>query len=162
MKINIYTQEQAKTLIDAMPNLEYLNDEPINDDIPSDKVEEEIVINIPLIKLVDIEFDPVFKKLNEFYSMNKTKEDNFQKLIEEFNNFGKKLKNSKDSNDDSNKTMKLYIFLNSKLNKIKEEAKNKNNKNNQKSLALLSNAFEENNKIKNKFSKSKDKKKNQI
>ena len=142
-----------------MPNLEYLNDEPINEDKPSDKVEEERVINIPLIKLVDIEFEPVFKKLNEFYSMNKTKEDNFQKLIEEFNNFGKKLKNSKDSNDDSNKTMKLYIFLNSKLNKIKEEAKNKNNKNNQKSLALLSSAFEENNKIKNKFSKSKDKQK---
>ena len=67
LKINIYTQEQAKNLIDAMPNLEYLNDEPINEDINSDKAEEEIVINIPLVKLVDIEFEPVFKKLNEFY-----------------------------------------------------------------------------------------------
>ena len=160
LKINIYTQEQAKNLIDAMPNLEYLNDEPINEEINSDKAEEEIVINIPLVKLVDIEFEPVFQKLNEFYSMNKTKEDNFQKLIEEFNNFGKKLKNSKNNNkDDSNKTMKLYTFLNNKLNKIKEEANNKNNKYNQKSLALLSSVIEENNKIKNKFNKIKTKQK---
>ena len=159
LKINIYTQEQAKNLIDAMPNLEYLNDEPINEDIASDKAEEEIVINIPLVKLIDLEFEPVFKKLKQFFSMNKTKEDNFQKLIEEFNNFGKKLKNSKNSNDDSNKTLKLYNFLNSKLNKIKEEANNKNNKYNQKSLALLSTVFEENNKIKNKFSKSKTRQK---
>ena len=161
LKINIYTQEQAKNIIDAMPNLEYLNDEPINEEINSDKAEEEIVINIPLVKLVDIEFEPVFKKLNEFYSMNKTKEDNFQKIIEEFNNFGKKLKNSKNSNnkDDSNKTMKLYTFLNNKLIKIKEEANNKNKKYNQKSLALLSSVIEENNKIKNKFNKSKIKQK---
>ena len=161
LKINIYTQEQAKNLIDAMPNLEYLNDEPINEDINSDKAEEEIVINIPLVKLVDIEFEPVFKKLNEFYGMNKAKEDNFQKIIEEFNTFGKKLKNSKNNNnkDDSNKTMKLYTFLNNKLNKIKEETNNKNNKYNQKSLALLSSVIEENNKIKNKFNKSKTKKK---
>ena len=163
LKINIYTQEQAKNLIDAMPNLEYLNDEPINEEINSDKAEEEIVINIPLVKLVDIEFEPVFQKLNEFYIMNKTKEDNFQKLIEEFNNFGKKIKNSKNNNNkdesNSNKTMKLYTFLNNKLNKIKEEANNKNNKYNQKSLALLSSVIEENNKIKNKFNKSKTKQK---
>ena len=161
LKINIFTQEQAKNIIDAMPNLEYLNDEPINEDINSDKAEEEIVINIPLIKLVDIKFETVFKKLNEFYSMNKTKENNFLKLIEEFNNFGKKLKNSKNNNnkDDSNKTMKLYTFLNNKLNKIKEEANNKNNKYNQKSLSLLSSVIEENNKIKNKSNKSKSKQK---
>jgi len=159
LKINIYTQEQAKTIIDAMPNLEYLNDEPINEDIASNKGEEEIVINIPLIKLVDIEFEPVFKKLNKFYNMNKTKEDNFQKLIEEFNNFGKKLKSSKNSDDNSNKTMKLYTFLNNKLNKIKEEANNKNNKYNKKSLALLTSIIEENNKIKNKSKKSKSKQK---
>lgn len=162
LKINIYTQEQAKNIIDAMPSLEYLNDEPINEDLNSDKAEEEIVINIPLIKLVDIEFEPVFKKLNEFYNMNKAKEDNFQKLIEEFNNFGKKIKitkNNTNNKDDSNKTMKLYTFLNNKLNKIKEEANNKNNKYNQKSLALLSSVIEENNKIKNKFNKSKIKQK---
>jgi hypothetical protein len=161
LKINIFTQEQAKNIIDAMPNLEYLNDEPINEDINSDKAEEEIVINIPLIKLVDIKFETVFKKLNEFYSMNKTKENNFLKLIEEFNNFGKKLKNTKNINnkDDSNKTMKLYTFLNNKLNKIKEEANNKNNKYNQKSLSLLSSVIEENNKIKNKSNKSKSKQK---
>jgi hypothetical protein len=55
--------------------------------------------------------------------------------------------------------MKLYTFLNNKLNKIKEETNNKNNKYNQKSLALLSSVIEENNKIKNKFNKSKTKKK---
>ena len=56
--------------------------------------------------------------------------------------------------------MKLYTFLNNNLNKIKE-AINKNNKYNQKSLALLSSVIEEKNKIKNKFNKSKTRKKNQ-
>ena len=55
--------------------------------------------------------------------------------------------------------MKLYTFLNNNLNKIKEEAINKNNNYNQKSLALLSSVIEEKNKIKNKFNKSKTKKK---
>lgn len=101
LKINIYSIEQAKTIIDSMPNLEYLNDEPINDDSERSKEEsfqnnerenkEEVIINIPLNKLIDKTFILVFIKLNEFYNINKDKKKDFQKIIENFNDFEKKI-----------------------------------------------------------------------
>ena len=58
LKINIFTQEQAKTIIDSMPNLEYLNDEPINDDLipPKEKKQEKNII-----KILDNNYKSVFK-----------------------------------------------------------------------------------------------------
>ena len=171
LKINIYTQEQAKDLIENMPNLEFLNDEPINDE--SEKfenseelkecniavAEEEVLKNIPLSKLVDKTFIPVFKKFKEFYSLNKGKEKDFQKIIKDFNNLGKKLNisqninNEKLSSDDINKRMELYKFLFEKLNKIKEGINANDNNYNKNSATLLFNTMEENEKIKNKLSK---------
>ncbi len=168
LRINIYTQEQAKDIIDSMPNLEYLNDEPINEEIPSEEEnineykeeededdEEEVIINIPLVKLVDKTFDPIFIKLKEFYDMNKTREEEFQRIIIDFNNFGKKIniRQNKFENltiADINNKLELYKFLNNKLNKIKDEINSKNNKYNQNSFLLLLKIIEENDKIKNK------------
>ena len=168
LKINIYTQEQAKYLIDSMPNLEYLNDEPINDDLNSEDqdnlieyknnedIEEEIIINIPLIKLVDKTFEQVFKKFKEFYTLNKEKEDDFQKIIEDFNNLGKKLKiseNIKIENlnvEEIKKKLELYILLYNKLNKLKDEIEKKNSGYKENSIILLYNIIEENEKVKNK------------
>lgn len=168
LRINIYTQEQAKDIIDSMPNLEYLNDEPINEEIPSEEEnineykeeeyeddEEEVIINIPLVKLVDKTFDPIFIKLKEFYDMNKTREEEFQRIIIDFNNFGKKIniRQNKFENltiADINNKLELYKFLNNKLNKIKDEINSKNNKYNPNSILLLLKIIEENDKIKNK------------
>ena len=166
LKINIYTQEQAKYLIDSMPNLEFLNDEAINDDLKSEEPEnlneykddeeaEEIIINIPLINLVDKNFEAVFKQFKEFYSLNKEKEDEFQKIIEDFNNLGKQLQISQDKNmenlglDEIKKKMELYMFLYDKLNKIKDEINKNNSGYNQDSVTMLYNIIEENEKIKN-------------
>ena len=168
LKINIYTQEQAKELIESLPNLEFLNDEPINDeneeiennveDKKSNKVDGgKEIVNIPLVKLVDKTFISVFTKFQEFYNLNKEKEKYFQKIIEDFNNLGKRLKISKNINneklniDDINKKMELYRFLFEKLNKIKEEVNSKNNNYNQNSTMILLNVMEENEKIKNKL-----------
>ena len=168
LKINIFTQEQAKYLIDSMPNLEYLNDEPINDDLNSEDqdnlieyknnedIEEEIIINIPLIKLVDKTFEQVFKKFKEFYTLNKEKEGDFQKIIEDFNNLGKKLKiseNIKMENlnvEEIKKKLELYILLYNKLNKLKDEIEKKNSGYKENSIILLYNIIEENEKVKNK------------
>ena len=168
LKINIYTQEQAKYLIDSMPNLEYLNDETINDDLNSEEPEnlneynddnneeaEEILINIPLINLIDKSFEPVFKQFKEFYSLNKEKEDDFQKLIEDFNYLGKQLQISQYNNmenlglNEIKKKMELYMFLHDKLNKIKDEINKSNKGYNQDSAMILYNIMEENEKIKN-------------
>lgn len=168
LKINIYTQEQAKTLIDSMPNLEYLNDELIDEDSDeeiiinefSNKNEDgEILINIPLIKLVDKTFEPVFKKLQEFYKMNETKEDDFQNIIKDFNNLGRKIKISENDNlenlnlNEIKKKLELYKFLFNKLNKIKKEINNTNNKYNQNSIKLFLNIIQINDKIKNNLNK---------
>ena len=167
LKINIYTQEQAKLIIDSMPNLGYLNDEPITEEMDSEEEEnyneyheeedeDEVIINIPLIKLVDKTFQPIFKILQEFYNKNKTLENDFQKIIEDFNNLGKKLNIQQNyeienlSVDEIKKKLELYKSLFNKMNKIKNEMNNKNikNKYNQNSMKLLLNAIEENEKIK--------------
>ena len=165
LKINIFNQEQAKNIIEALPNLEYLNNEAINDNLSQEnsneekkEVEEKIIINIPLVKLVDKTFESVFKNLYQFYNMNKSKEKDFNNIIEEFNSFGKKLKLSKNNleilnNDETKKKLELYNYLSDKLNIIKEEINNKNNKYNQKSIKLFYKAIEENEKIKNKYNK---------
>ena len=80
LKINIFTPQEAKFVIDNLPNLEYLNDEQINEEDQSnyskesiveyddeDDDEEETIITIPIVKLVDKDFESVFKKLKEFY-----------------------------------------------------------------------------------------------
>ena len=170
LKINIYTQQQAKNIIDSMPNLEYLNDEPINEEIEStqenineyiekDNEEEEVIINIPLIKLCDKTFEPVFKKFKEFYDINKEKEENFQKIIEDFNNFGKKLKIAE--NNDKNlenfnikeveKKMELYKLLFNKLNQIKDDIITNKNQYKENSINYLINIMQENEKIKEKI-----------
>ena len=167
LKINIYTQEQAKLIIDSMPNLGYLNDEPITEEMDSEEEEnyneyneeedeDEVIINIPLIKLVDKTFQPIFKILQEFYNKNKTLENDYQKIIEDFNNLGKKLNIQQNyeienlSVDEIKKKLELYKSLFNKMNKIKNEMNNKNikNKYNQNSMKLLLNAIEENEKIK--------------
>ena len=168
LKINIYTQEQAKNVIDSMPNLEFLNDEPINDELESCQEninefiekkdeEEEIIINIPLIKLVDKTFEPVFKKFKDFYDINTEKEENFQKIIEDFNSLGKKIKITKNNNNmnlvnfsinEAKKKMELYKLLFNKLNQIKDDIITNNNQYNENSVNILINIMEENEKIK--------------
>ena len=117
LKINIYTQEQAKDIIDSLPNLEFLNDEPINEEISEEeefnKEEEEdeeenkeTIINISLVKLVDKTFEPFFKQLQEFYKINKEKNGEFQKIIENFNDCCKKMNIS-----DNNNIMCRIYFL---------------------------------------------------
>ena len=170
LKINIYTQQQAKNIIDSMPNLEYLNDEPINEEIEStqenineyiekDNEEEEVIINIPLIKLCDKTFEPVFKKFKEFYDINKEKEENFQKIIEDFNNFGKKLKIAENNdknleNSNINEVeikMELYKLLFNKLNQIKDDIITNKNQYKENSINYLINIMHENEKIKEKI-----------
>ena len=170
LKVNIYTQEQAKNIIDSMPNLEFLNDEPINDEIESTQEnindfvekedEEEVIINIPLIKLVDKTFEPVFKKFKEFYDINKEKEKNFQKIIEDFNNLGKKIKITENignknlenfSINEAKKKVELYKLLFNKLNQIKDDIITNNNQYNENSVNFLINIMEENEKIKDKI-----------
>ena len=168
LKINIYTQEQAKNIIDSMPNLEFLNDEPINDELESCQEninefiekkdeEEEIIINIPLIKLVDKTFEPVFMKFKDFYDINKEKEENFQKIIEDFNSLGKKIKINENNNNtnlenfsinEAKKKMELYKLLFNKLNQIKDDIITNNNQYNENSVNFLINIMEENEKIK--------------
>ena len=173
LKINIYTQEQAKILIDSLPNLEYLNDEPIDDeDIDSEKDniesynEEElenkdtnqgIILNNSLIKEVDNMLEPIFQKLQDFYNMNKKIEYDFKQIMEDFNNLGIKLNISK-NNDIENLTMheiskkiELYKLLFNKLNKIKNVIHS--NKYNHNSIQLLRYILEQNEKIKNKCNK---------
>ena len=45
LKMNIFTQKQAKEIIDLMPNLEYLNDEAINEEINPEQIKEKPVNN---------------------------------------------------------------------------------------------------------------------
>ena len=154
LKINIFTQEQAKTIIDSMPNLEYLNDEPINDDlIPAkEKKQEKNIIKIP-----DNNYKSVFKKFKEFYKLNKERKDEYKNIIKLFNTKCKELniKENKSieklSNDEINKELILYKVIFNELNKIKDELNM--NKYNSNSLEELFNIMEENEKIKNRCNK---------
>ena len=93
LKINIFTQEQAKHIIDSMPNLEYLNDEPI-----SDREEEQKIINVSLIKLLDKNFKSVFKKFKEFFKLNTKRKNEYKNLLELFNNKCKELNINENKN----------------------------------------------------------------
>ena len=154
LKINIFTQEQAKTIIDSMPNLEYLNDEPINDDlIPAkEKKQEKNIIKIP-----DNNYKSVFKKFKEFYKLNKERKDEYKNIIKLFNTKCKELniKENKSieklSNEEINKELILYKVIFNELNKIKDELNM--NKYNSNSLEELFNIMEENEKIKNRCNK---------
>ena len=154
LKINIFTQEQAKTIIDSMPNLEYLNDEPINDDIipPKEKKQEKNII-----KILDNNYKSIFKKFKEFYKLNKERKDEYKNIIKLFNTKCKELniKENKSieklSNEEINKELILYKVIFNELNKIKDELNM--NKYNSNSLEELFNIMEENEKIKNRCNK---------
>ena len=154
LKINIFTQEQAKTIIDSMPNLEYLNEEPINDDLipPKEKKQEKNII-----KILDNNYKSVFKKFKEFYKLNKERKDEYINIIKLFNTKCKELniKENKSieklSNDEINKELILYKVIFNELNKIKDELNM--NKYNSNSLEELFNIMEENEKIKNRCNK---------
>ena len=154
LKINIFTQEQAKTIIDSMPNLEYLNDEPINDDLipPKEKKQEKNII-----KILDNNYKSLFKKFKEFYKLNKERKDEYKNIIKLFNTKCKELniKENKSieklSNDEINKELILYKVIFNELNKIKDELNM--NKYNSNSLEELFNIMEENEKIKNRCNK---------
>ena len=45
LKINIFTPKQAKNIIDLMPNLEYLNDEAINEEVNPEQKKEKSINN---------------------------------------------------------------------------------------------------------------------
>ena len=149
LKINIFTPEEAKLVIENLPNLEYLNDELINEDDQSnsskenikeydneddeeEEEEEEAIINISIVKLVDKEFENVFKKLKDFYSLNPQKEKDFQELVDKFNEKSEKNKiNINDKNEMNQKELfkkkyELFSFLKDNLIKIKNEALNEN------------------------------------
>ena len=154
LKINIFTQEQAKTIIDSMPNLEYLNEEPINDDIiPAKEKKQEKNI----IKILDNNYKSVFKKFKEFYKLNKERKDEYKNIIKLFNTKCKELniKENKSieklSNEEINKELILYKVIFNELNKIKDELNM--NKYNSNSLEELFNIMEENEKIKNRCNK---------
>ena len=154
LKINIFTQEQAKTIIDSMPNLEYLNEEPINDDIiPAKEKKQEKNI----IKILDNNYKSVFKKFKEFYKLNKERKDEYINIIKLFNTKCKELniKENKSieklSNEEINKELILYKVIFNELNKIKDELNM--NKYNSNSLEELFNIMEENEKIKNRCNK---------
>ena len=154
LKINIFTQEQAKTIIDSMPNLEYLNEEPINDDLipPKEKKQEKNII-----KILDNNYKSVFKKFKEFYKLNKERKDEYKNIIKLFNTKCKELniKENKSieklSNEEINKELILYKVIFNELNKIKDELNM--NKYNSNSLEELFNIMEENEKIKNRCNK---------
>ena len=154
LKINIFTQEQAKTIIDSMPNLEYLNEEPINDDLipPKEKKQEKNII-----KILDNNYKSVFKKFKEFYKLNKERKDEYKNIIKLFNSKCKELniKENKSieklSNEEINKELILYKVIFNELNKIKDELNM--NKYNSNSLEELFNIMEENEKIKNRCNK---------
>ena len=154
LKINIFTQEQAKTIIDSMPNLEYLNEEPINDDLipPKEKKQEKNII-----KILDNNYKSLFKKFKEFYKLNKERKDEYKNIIKLFNTKCKELniKENKSieklSNEEINKELILYKVIFNELNKIKDELNM--NKYNSNSLEELFNIMEENEKIKNRCNK---------
>ena len=137
LRINIFSGKQAKTIIDSLPNLEYLNDEPISDDtnIKQEKnrndIQEKIDIKKnqhPLIKIIDINYKPVFKKLSEFFKLNTNKKQQFHRIIELFNKKCKELNikhnkiiDEKMNDNEIKKELELYDLLKNELNIIKED-----------------------------------------
>ena len=154
LKINIFTQEQAKAIIDSMPNLEYLNDEPINDDVNTEKRQKQ---KNNIIKLLDNNYKSVFKKFKEFFKVNKERKDEYKNFILKFNNKckGLNIKENKSieklTNEEIKKELILYKLIFNELNKIKDELNS--NKYNSNSLEELFNIMEENEKIKNRCNK---------
>ena len=165
LKINIFTQEQAKNIIDLMPNLEYLNDEAINEEINIEQKKEKSVnnnkekINVknksPLKQITDNNFKPVFKKFEEFFKLNLNKKEKFQKIISAFNEKYKQLNikenkiiNEKMIDKEIEKELELCKFISSELRKIKDDMNNNDYKPN--SVDKLLNIMIENENIKNK------------
>ena len=159
LKINIYTQEQAKQVIDSMPNLEYLNDEVISDN----EEEDEIIINnnkknvkkIPLIKINDDNFKIIFKKFFEFFKFN-NKLNQFNKIVEIFNNKCEelnikenKIKTEKLSNEEIKKELELYELIVEQITKIKEDVDNNKYHTNSKDKLIY--IMKENENIKNRI-----------
>ena len=165
LKINIFTQEQAKNIIDLMPNLEYLNDEAINEEVNTEQKKEKSVsnnkekINVknksPLKQITDNNFKPVFKKFEEFFKLNLNKKEKFQKIISAFNEKYKQLNikenkiiNEKMIDKEIEKELELCQFISSELRKIKDDMNNNDYKPN--SVDKLLNIMIENENIKNK------------
>ena len=165
LKINIFTQEQAKNIIDLMPNLEYLNDEAINEEVNTEQKKEKSVsnnkekINVknksPLKQITDNNFKPVFKKFEEFFKLNLNKKEKFQKIITAFNEKYKQLNikenkiiNEKMIDKEIEKELELCKFISSELRKIKDDMNNNDYKPN--SVDKLLNIMIENENIKNK------------
>ena len=165
LKINIFTQEQAKNIIDLMPNLEYLNDEAINEEVNIEQKKEKSVnnnkekINVknksPLKQITDNNFKPVFKKFEEFFKLNLNKKEKFQKIISAFNEKYKQLNikenkiiNEKMIDKEIEKELELCKFISSELRKIKDDMNNNDYKPN--SVDKLLNIMIENENIKNK------------
>lgn len=165
LKINIFTQEQAKNIIDLMPNLEYLNDEAINEEVNTEQKKEKSVsnnkekINVknksPLKQITDNNFKPVFKKFEEFFKLNLNKKEKFQKIISAFNEKYKQLNikenkiiNEKMIDKEIEKELELCKFISSELRKIKDDMNNNDYKPN--SVDKLLNIMIENENIKNK------------
>ena len=163
LKLNIFTQEQAKAIIDSMPNLEYLNDEAINDDVIPEK-EKQKEKNV--IKILDNNYKSVFKRFKEFYKVNKERKEEYKNIILLFNNKCKELniKENKSieklNNEEIKKELILYKVIFNELNKIKDELNM--NKYNSNSLEELFNIMEENEKIKNRCNKILDERQNKL
>jgi len=170
LKINIFTPKQAKNIIDLMPNLEYLNDEAINEEVNREQKKEKSInnnkekINIknkfPSIQIKDINFKSVFIKFEEFFKLNLNKKEIFQKIIWAFNDKCKqlnikenKLINEKMTDKEIEKELELSKFISNELRNIKEDLNNNNNNDNNykfNSVDKLLNIMIENENIKNK------------
>ena len=155
LKINIFTQEQAKFVIDSMPNLEFLNDEPINDETNSEKEKEKEKNKSNMIKIYDNNFKLVFKMFKEFYKINKKRKANYLKIIDLFNNKCHEL-NIKENKaieklnkNEIKKELVLYQVIFNELKKIKDDIYINNSYYEQNSVDKLLNIMEENEKIKN-------------
>ena len=167
LKINIFTQKQAKDIIDSLPNLEYLNDELVNEEISEDEKNisnnkddniNNIPNNFPIIKIIDNNFQKVFEKLSEFFKLNKNNKKEFQRIIDLFNQKCKELnvkgnKNiiEKMNEEEIKKKLQLNQLIYNELKKIKDDIDINNCE--QDLIDKLINAMLENEKIKNKCNK---------
>ena len=173
LKINIFTQKQAKDIIDSLPNLEYLNDELVNEEISEDEKNisnnkddniNNIPNNFPIIKIIDNNFQKVFEKLSEFFKLNKNNKKEFERIIDLFNQKCKELnvkgnKNiiEKMNEEEIKKKLQLNQLIYNELKKIKDDIDINNCE--QDLIDKLINAMLENEKIKNKCNKILDKRK---
>ena len=167
LKINIFTQKQAKDIIDSLPNLEYLNDELVNEEISENEKNisnnkddniNNIPNNFPIIKIIDNNFQKVFEKLSEFFKLNKNNKKEFQRIIDLFNQKCKELnvkgnKNiiEKKNEEEIKKELQLNQLIYNELKKIKDDIDINNCE--QDLIDKLINAMLENEKIKNKCNK---------